>query len=196
MVLRKVFNKYPRRFPIKDRGPRRNEQIRSSSVRVIGADGQQIGVLSIQDALSLAQRSGLDLVEISPNVQPPVCKIIEWGKYKYDLEKKRKSQKATVVKLKEVKLGVQIEENDFRIKLRAGEQFLYEGNKLKISLFLRRYQMPLSARGRELVQNMVNALTNVGSPDGSIAQSGPNISVLLSPLPKEKRVLVHNAPRD
>lgn len=191
MVPRKVFNKYP----MKDRGPRRNEQIRSSSVRVIGADGQQIGVLSIQDALSLAQRSGLDLVEISPNVKPPVCKIIEWGKYKYDLEKKRKSQKATIAKLKEVKLGVQIEENDFRIKLRAGEQFLYEGNKLKISLFLRRYQMPLSARGRELVQKMVDALTNVGSPDGSIAQSGPNISVLLSPLPKEKRVLVHNTPK-
>ncbi len=170
--------------------PRKNKQIRAREVRVIGNDGKLIGILQLQQALQLAQNAGLDLVEISPKAQPPVCKILDFGKYMYEEGKKAKSQKATATKLKEIKLGAAIEQNDFLTKLRQAESFLFKGNKVKLYINLKGRQMSAPQLGIDVVQRMVEELKNVGLPDAQITHSGRNIFVLLTPLPASKRVLV------
>ena len=181
------------KFPYKKQAsnlPRKNKQIRAREVRVIGSDGKLIGILQLQQALQLAQNAGLDLVEISPKAQPPVCKILDFGKYMYEEGKKSKSQKATATKLKEIKLGASIEQNDFLTKLRQAESFLFKGNKVKLYINLKGRQMSAPQLGIDVVQRMVDELKNVGVPDAKITHSGRNIFVLLTPLPAAKRTLV------
>lgn len=178
------------------RSPRKNSQIRAKEVRVIGADGHQVGILPLPQALELAQNVGLDLVEISPNVQPPVCKIVDFGKYMYDEGKKSKSQKSASAKLKEIKLGVLIEKNDYETKRRQAEGFLFKGNKVKVYINLRGRQIGNAPLGVEVVQRMVEDLKSVGSPDMKVTLSGRNIFVMLSPLPSSKRVLVYGKSND
>ena len=176
--------------------PRKNKQIRAHEVRVIGADGKQVGVLSLQQALSLASSAGLDLVEISPKAQPPVCKILNFGKYMYEEGKKTKAQKTAAAKLKEVKLGAAIEKNDYLTKLRQAEIFLFKGNKVKLYINLKGRQMSAPQLGVEVVQHMVDDLKGVGLPDAKVTLSGRNIFVLLTPLPATKRTLVHSKKED
>lgn len=171
--------------------PRKNKQIRAREVRVIGVDGKQVGVLPLNQALTLASEAGLDLVEISPKAQPPVCKILDFGKYMYEESKKNKTQKTTAAKLKEVKLGASIEKNDYLTKLRQAESFLFKGNKVKLYINLKGRQMSAPQLGVEVVQRMAEDLKNVGLPDAKVTLSGRNIFVLLTPLPTAKRVLVH-----
>lgn len=181
------------KFPHKKQAsnlPRKNKQIRAREVRVIGSDGKLVGILQLQQALQLAQNAGLDLVEISPKAQPPVCKILDFGKYMYEEGKKAKSQKAATTKLKEIKLGATIEQNDFLTKLRQAESFLFKGNKVKLYINLKGRQMSAPQLGIDVVQRMVEELKNVGLPDAKITHSGRNIFVLLTPLPAAKRVLV------
>ena len=116
---------------------RRNERIRALEVRLIGPDSKQIGVLPTNKALNLAKTHGLDLVEVSANARPPVCRILDFGKYKYELSKKSKDSKQQTAKIKEVKLRVRIEQHDYMTKLRRAEDFLYKGHKLKMSLIFR-----------------------------------------------------------
>jgi translation initiation factor IF-3 len=172
--------------------PRKNKQIRAREVRVIGADGKQIGVLALGQALLLASEAGLDLVEISPKAQPPVCKILDFGKYMYEESKKTKAQKTTAAKLKEIKLGASIEKNDYLTKLRQAESFLFKGNKVKLYINLKGRQMSAPQLGVEVVQRMADDLKGVGLPDAKVTLSGRNIFVLLTPLPTAKRVLVHS----
>lgn len=184
----------PSKFPFKTQVsnlPRKNKQIRAREVRVIGADGKQIGVLQLQQALNLALEAGLDLVEISPKAQPPVCKILDFGKYMYEEGKKSKAQKTTAAKLKEIKLGASIEKNDYLTKLRQAESFLFKGNKVKLYINLKGRQMSTPQLGVEVVQRMTEDLKNVGLPDAKITLSGRNIFVLLTPLPTNKRTLVY-----
>ncbi|MBI2234615.1 MAG: translation initiation factor IF-3, partial [Micavibrio aeruginosavorus] len=112
-----------------------NNQIRNEKVRLVGADGEMIGVVSIREALAAADEAGLDLVEISPNAEPPVCKILDYGKFKYEQQKKaneaRKKQK--VIEVKELKLRPMIEDHDYQVKLRAAQKFLEEGDKVKFT---------------------------------------------------------------
>lgn len=178
------------------RPPRKNSQIRAKEVRVIGADGRQIGIVPLRQALEIAQDAELDLVEISPNAQPPVCKIVDFGKYMYDEGKKSKSSKSASAKLKEVKLGVLIGEHDYAHKRKQAEGFLFEGNKVKIFINLRGREMKIASLGVEVVQRMVEDLKNVGSPDMDVKVSGRNIFVMLSPLPSSKRVLLYGKPSD
>ena len=170
--------------------PRKNKQIRAREVRVIDASGKQVGVISLQQALSMAQSAGLDLVEVSPKAQPPVCKILDFGKYMYEEGKKAKGQKATAAKLKEIKLGASIEKNDYLTKLRQAESFLFKGNKVKIFINLKGRQMSAPQLGVDAVQRMVDDLKGVGTPDAKITLSGRNIFVLLTPLASAKRILV------
>ena len=176
--------------------PRKNKQIRAREVRVIDANGHQIGVLPLQDALEAAQNAGLDLVEISPNAQPPVCKIVDFGKYMYDEGKKSKSNKSASAKLKEIKLGALIGDGDFETKRRQAEGFLFKGNKLKVFLNLRGRQMGNPQLGVDVVQRMADDLKNVGVADGKVTLSGRNIFVMMSPLPTAKRVLVYGKPTE
>ncbi len=130
--------------PVRQEDPTRiNERIRVPEVRLIGADGQQIGVVSSDQARMLAQRAGLDLVEVSPNVKPPVCRIMDYGKYKFELQKKARASKAKqqVVKIKEIKLHPKTDDNDFNYRVKHAIGFLQRGFKVKVALVFRGREM-------------------------------------------------------
>lgn len=134
-------NEPPRRE--KDEGPRVNSDITARQVRVVDAQGEMRGVMEIREALALAEESGLDLVEISPNADPPVCKVLDYGKYKYEMQKKaaeaRKKQK--VIELKEIKLRPTIDDHDFAIKMKSSVAFLKDGDKVKVTMRFRGREM-------------------------------------------------------
>jgi len=142
--------------PSRDTGPRVNQNIRASRVRVIDHEGKNLGVMNPRDAWEAAQEVGLDLVEVSPNVDPPVCKILDYGKYKYELQKKaaeaRKTQKT--IDLKEVKFRPNIDTHDYDVKLRNSRKFLEDGDKLKVTLRF---------RGREMAHLRPCAACSTGS---------------------------------
>ena len=124
-------------------GPRVNEDIRVPQVRLIDQDGEMQGVMSARDALLRAYAVGLDLLEISPNADPPVCKILDFGKYKYELQKKKNEakKKQRVIEIKEVKVRPNIDENDYQVKLRSMKSFIEEGDKVKVTLRFRGREM-------------------------------------------------------
>ncbi|MDB9870244.1 translation initiation factor IF-3 [Alphaproteobacteria bacterium] len=124
-------------------GPRINETIRAENIRCIGADGEQLGVLSIEEALKTAFNLGLDLVEIQPNVVPPVCKILDYGKYKYEAQKRKNEakKKQKIIEIKEIKLRPNIDINDFTIKMKQVKKFIDNGDKVKITLRFRGREM-------------------------------------------------------
>jgi len=134
-------NEPPRRE--KDDGPRINNDISARQVRVVDAEGEMRGVMSLRDAITLAEESGLDLVEVSPNAEPPVCKVLDYGKYKYEMQKKaaeaRKKQK--VIELKEIKLRPTIDDHDFAIKMKSAIAFLKDGDKVKVTMRFRGREM-------------------------------------------------------
>ncbi|MDE2029467.1 MAG: translation initiation factor IF-3 [Alphaproteobacteria bacterium] len=134
-------NEPPRRE--KDDGPRVNGGIVARQVRVVDADGEMRGVMSVREAMAIAEEAGLDLVEISPNAEPPVCKVLDYGKYKYEMQKKaaeaRKKQK--VIELKEIKLRPTIDDHDFGIKMKAATAFLKDGDKVKVTMRFRGREM-------------------------------------------------------
>lgn len=176
---------------------RRNDRIRVPQVRVIDHDGSQIGVMRTEDALDRARKLGLDLVEVAPNSKPPVCRILDYGKFKYDEEKKKaKSAKTHTTKLKEIKMRVNIDPHDYGIKLRRGEKFLFAGNKLKLTMMFRGREMEQTDRGFETMKKAIEDLKQVGTPDAQPKLMGRNINLTFSPLPEAKRVLVLNAGYD
>ncbi len=124
-------------------GPRVNEEIRSAQVRLIDQDGEMQGVMSARDAMLRAFSVGLDLLEISPNADPPVCKILDFGKYKYELQKKKNEakKKQKVIEIKEIKVRPNIDENDYQVKMRAMKSFIEEGDKVKVTLRFRGREM-------------------------------------------------------
>ncbi len=170
-------------------GPRRNERIRAPKIRVIGADGRQLGIMTPYEALGIARKSGLDLLEVSPTAEPPVCRILDYGKYMYEESKKQKTHKTTTVKVKEIKLRPGIEANDFFTKIRNAERFLFSGNKLKITLMMRGREMEYKDKGFEAVKRAIAELSHVGHADSEPKLMGRNIGVSMSPLPVNQRKL-------
>jgi translation initiation factor IF-3 len=166
---------------------RRNAAIRARDVRVIDPEGKQLGVMSTSDALRLSMQYGCDLIEIAPNAQPPVCRIMDFGKFKYELSKKEKEQSKTTTKLKEVKFRVRIEQNDYMTKLRHAESFLLEGHKLKVVLSFRNRELAHPQLGMDVIMRALNDLNHVGTPDSQPRQAGRAINVMMSPLPQTKR---------
>ncbi len=144
-------------MPRKDDGPRINDDITAKEVRLVDAEGEMRGVVSLSEALELADESGFDLVEVSPNATPPVCKILDYGKYKYEQQKKanqaRKKQKT--VDVKEVKMSPRIEKNDYDVKMRNAKRFLESGDKVKVSMRFRGREMAHQDIGRELFSKMI-----------------------------------------
>ncbi len=180
-----------------DRGNyvRKNERIRAREVRLLGVDGNQIGVVSKDDALKAAQAMGLDLVEISANANPPVCRILDFGKYMYEQSKRQKENKAKASsssKIKEVKFRVRTEEHDYLTKLRHGEEFLYKGAKLKLSLMFRGRENEHKSLGVEVLAKAAQDLSHVGQADGEPKLSGRHVNMIMSPLPMAKRKLKYN----
>lgn len=191
MAYLKPFNGGQGKRPFQKRnfGPRRNERIRAPKIRVIGADGRQLGIMTPYEALGIARKAGLDLLEVSPNAEPPVCRILDYGKYMYEEAKKQKSHKTAVVKVKEIKLRPMIELNDFMTKVRAGEKFLFAGNKLKLTLMMRGREMEFKDKAFETIKRMVDELGHMGRPDSAPKLMGRNISLSMTPVPVNQRKL-------
>ncbi|MBO6103311.1 MAG: translation initiation factor IF-3 [Opitutales bacterium] len=180
----------------KNYGPRRNERIRVPKVRVIGADGAQIGVMATAEALALARRQKLDLIEVSPNAEPPVCRILDYGKYLYEEAKKQKSNKASAVKVKEIKLRPAIDRHDYETKMRNAERFLFAGNKLKITMMLRGREMEFKNIAFDIVKRAIEDLSHMGHADSEPKLMGRNISTTMSPVPQKQRKLKYSGLED
>jgi translation initiation factor IF-3 len=151
--------------PTRD-GPRVNEEIRAPQVRLIDHDGEMQGVMTARDALLKAQSVGLDLLEISPNADPPVVKILDFGKYKYEAQKKRNEakKKQKVIEIKEIKVRPNIDENDYQVKMRAMKSFIGEGDKVKVTLRFRGREMAhqeIGVRVLERIRNEMDPLSKV-----------------------------------
>lgn len=164
--------------------PKANQEITSSSVRVVDADGTMVGVLPLKDALKLAADRGLDLVEISPTATPPVCKILDYGKFKYAAQKRahdaRKKQK--VIDIKEIKLRPNIGQNDYEVKLRSIQTFLKEGNKVKISLRFKGREITHQELGFKILERMQQDLLESAKVELSPRMEGKQLLMILIPI--------------
>lgn len=165
-----------------------NKQIRAPKLRVIDKEGKQIGIISLKEALAKAEESGLDLVEIVPDASPPVAKIIDYGKFRYDQTKREKESKKArhVIKVKEIKIKPNIGENDFNTKLRHARKFLEEGNKVKLTCFFRGREMAHTEIGRNLLQKMCDDLSDISQAEGPLKRMGRFIHVVVAPVGKKK----------
>ena len=166
-----------------------NGKIRAREVRVIGAEGKQLGVFQLNDALNLARQHGVDLVEISPNAQPPVCRLVEIGKFRYELAKKekesRKHQHASTVK--EVQLSPRIDPHDLSIQVQHAVKFLCEDMKVKVVLKFRGREMAHTEIGFEVVNKFIGEIGPFGHPDFQPKLVGRAINLMITPLPRNKR---------
>jgi translation initiation factor IF-3 len=166
---------------------RRNHRIKVPQVRVISPEGRQLGIMDTPKAINLALEVGLDLVEFAPNANPPVCKIVDFGKYVYEEQKKHSHAKTTGSKIKEIEFTARIELHDFETKLRHAEEFLAHGNKVKMRLKFRGREMAHTEIGFEVMKRAVANLAGMGHPDADPKLIGRNIHVMLTPLPANKR---------
>ena len=166
------------------RGPRANERIRATQVRVISNDGENLGTLSTQEAINIAKQKGLDLIEISPNANPPVCKIIDIGKYKYDLQKKanKAKKKQKIVNLKEIKLRPVTEIHDYNFKIKNAQKFLSKGDKVKFAVLFKGREMQHTHLGRKLMQRIINDISALGKVEVQPKLEGRQIIMIVQPL--------------
>lgn len=158
-----------------------NEAIRASELRVIGSDGEQLGIMSRQDALKTAEEAGVDLVEISPNAAPPVAKVVDWGKYQYQkMKEQQKNRKnAKVSELKQMRFGLKIGSGDLEIKLRKIRAFLTAGHKVRIQIFYRGREMAHKELGYEMIDKIVALLEDDAILEQKPQMAGRNLSVVV-----------------
>ena len=170
--------------PTRDTGPRVNDRIRAQEIRLIGADGEQIGVVSPRRGLEMAEDAGLDLVEISPNASPPVCKIMDFGKFKYEQQKReseaRKKQKT--IEVKEVKFRPNTDTHDYDVKMRNVTKFLEGGDKVKITLRFRGREMAHQDLGRNLLERVAGDMEGLGKIDNMPKVEGRQMVMMISPV--------------
>ncbi len=160
-----------------------NEEIRAKELRVIDTDGTQLGVMSRDEAMELAENKKLDLVCIAPKATPPVCKILDYGKYKYELQKKEKEakKKQKTTQVKEIRLSTFIEDHDIMVKAKTGAKFLKDGDKLKVSLRFRGREKDYVARGMEVMDKFAEAVSEVGTIDKKPNFEGRSLTMILTP---------------
>ena len=159
-----------------------NEQIRDREVRLIGADGEQLGIVSSREAQKIADEAGLDLVKIAPNAKPPVCKVIDYGKYRYEQARKEKDakKKQKTVELKEIRLSPNIEANDLNTKMNAAKKFLAKGNKVKITLRFRGREMAHMNASKHILDDFAENLAEVSVVEKAPKIEGRSISMVLA----------------
>ena len=159
-----------------------NEQIRDREVRVVGADGEQLGIMSAKEAQKIADDAGLDLVKIAPKAKPPVCKVIDYGKYRYEMARKEKDakKKQKTVELKEIRLSPNIEANDLNTKMNAAKKFLAKGNKVKITLRFRGREMAHMNSSKHILDDFAENLTDVAVVEKAPKIEGRSISMVLA----------------
>ncbi len=165
-----------------------NEQIRFDTVRCISADGEQLGIMTSKDAQLLANNVGLDLVCISPNAKPPVCKIVEYGKYRYQLEKKQKEakKKQKQIEIKEIKLSTQIAQNDINYKVKHAREFFIDGKHVKFRVYLRGRELQNPAGGFDMLKRVCAMVEDIAHIDKEAKIEGKYASVLMIPNNKPK----------
>jgi translation initiation factor IF-3 len=166
---------------------KRNDKIRVPEIRVISPEGKQLGILPTEKALSLARQFNLDLVEMSANANPPVCRIMDFGKYIYEEQKKTSHVKSTASKLKEIEFTPRIAENDFITKIRHAEEFLDHGNKVKFRLKFRGREMAHTDIGFDVMKRALAEIAGMGNPDSEPRLMGKQINVMITPFPANKR---------
>lgn len=156
-------------------------------VRVIDEDGEQLGVMPTKEALQIGQEKGLDLVEVAPNAKPPVCRMMDYGKYVYQQQKRNQDakKKQTQVQLKEVKFRPKTDQHDFETKIRSIHKFLEQGNRCKISIFFRGREIVHKEQGEELIDRIKEALASVAKIEQEPKFEGRAINMLVAPLPKK-----------
>ena len=168
----------------KPQGPKANERIRALDVQVIGSDGENIGIINTNEAISMAKEQGLDLIEIAPNAKPPVCKIIDMGKFKYDAQKKanvaRKKQK--IVLLKEIKMRPVTETHDYDFKVKNAKKFIGKGDKVKFTIRFKGRELQHSHLGRELMDKIKADMQDIGKVELHPKFDGKQMIMVIQPL--------------
>lgn len=164
-----------------------NKEIRARELRVISSSGEQLGVKSFIDALRLAEAEGLDLVEVVPTATPPVAKIMNYGKYRYDQTKREKVSKKSqhVIKVKEIKLGINISEHDLDIKLRQAREFIEKGFKVKVTLIFRGREVVHRSVGEKLMQRVIATFEPIAATEAPMHLLGKTLSMILAPTAKK-----------
>lgn len=165
-----------------------NRQIRAPKVRVIGSDGNQLGILGIAEAIHLAETEGLDLVEIAPTATPPVCKIIDYGKFRYQQTKKEKESKKAQhqSKLKEIKVKPNIDEHDFQVKLKKARAFIEDGDKVRVTCVFRGREILHTEYGQNIVNRFCEGMQDIASAESPAKLFNKNLSLVLAPMGKKK----------
>ena len=168
----------------KPKGPKANERIRALEVQVISSDGKNLGTLRTQEAINIAKQKGLDLIEISPNANPPVCKIIDIGKYKYDLQKKanKAKKKQKIISLKEIKLRPVTEIHDYNFKIKNAQRFLEKGDKVKFTVRFKGREMQHTHLGDKLMERIISDTSTYGKVEIWPKFEGKQIIMIVQPL--------------
>lgn len=159
-----------------------NEQIRDREVRVVGEDGEQLGVMSSRDAMKMAEDAGLDLVKIAPTAKPPVCKIVDYGKFRYDLARKEKEakKKQRVIEVKEIRLSPNIDTNDLNTKMNAARKFLTKGDKVKITLRFRGREMAHMGKSKHILDDFAENLSDIAVVEKAPKIEGRSMTMFLT----------------
>ncbi len=162
-----------------------NRQIRKSPVRLIDEEGQQVGVVPVDEARQRAEAVGLDLVEVGPNADPPVVRILDWGKLKYEREKKERvaRKKQHTIEVKEIKYRPNIEDHDYGIKTRKARQFLEQGKKVKVTIFFRFRQLRRPELGEDVLNRIVGDLVEIGAVESRTPMDGRRLTMVMTPKP-------------
>jgi len=160
-----------------------NERIRADKVRLIGHDGEQVGIVSVMEAQNYADRLNLDLVEVAPQADPPVCKVMDYGKYRYEQEQKAKEarKKQTTINIKEIKLRPKIDEHDFQTKKGHVERFLKKGDKVKVTIMFRGRELVHPHLGEKLLRRMAEELEELGEIESEPNLDGRNMVMMMAP---------------
>ncbi len=177
---------FPEVFQIANAVHQINDEIKDKEIRLIGDGGEQLGIMSAEEALRIAAEKEMDLVKIAPGSNPPVCKIMDYGKFRFEQTKKEKEAKKNqrVIEIKEIRMSPGIGENDFNTKLKNGQKFLGEGNRLKVSVRFRGREMAHTEIGAELLKSFAEKCAELANLDKAPKLEGRNMSIFLSPKPQ------------
>ena len=168
----------------KDRGPRSNNRITSPEVQVINSDGENLGILNTSEAITTAKNQGLDLIEIAPNVNPPVCKIMDMGKFKYDAQKKANlaKKKQKIISLKEIKMRPVTETHDYEFKVKNAKKFIAKGDKVKFTIRFKGRELQHSHLGNELMNKIKEDMKDIGKVELNPKFDGKQMIMVIQPL--------------
>jgi translation initiation factor IF-3 len=185
----------PRRPEARRDLPLLNERIRDKEVRLIDEDGSQLGIIATREALQTAREKGLDLFLVQPDANPPVARIMDYGRFKFENEKKQRETKKKhhIVDVKEIKMRYKIEEHDYRVKVRSGQKFLTDGDKIKVLIMLRGREMQHKGLALELMNKFSNELKELCIVDREPRIEGKSVIMILSPLPQRGKSLIERA---